>query len=889
MFTDLKKRHSMSAMVLRVGIFAIVTAALVGTLFATPSSVNAHIVSAPSWSNSSLTSDVTTASVLNAPSDVTATGLKRTITVSWGYVAGVASYTVAVRPANGTQPLEWVEHQTAFSPYIISGKLVMSDLEYEVRVAAIHSDGQPVWSDIATVLVPALQPAPSGAIDPKEILSYHIGDIMAVAVTSQRPFENRSVWHWFVCDAYDSGCKLLPVPKHTTYTYRATRIARGKFIKVQVDYDKDGDSYSASAVVATVISTDELGGTPTEVAAVATNRQVTVSWDEVAGATGYRVSIRPKKGTRPLSWIEHLASAPPYTVLDYWVMSGLDYEIRVSAFNDAQHSDWSRTATVAGPLLESAPSEAVEILTAPPYRVGDVMHVSLAGQHPFESRSLWHWFLCDLDGSDCKLLPLEQTDAHMLVIPDIARYKRVEVQQDYRKDGVFYSARVTVGTVEGGGDASVTAEPMPTAGDTSDMECVESSKPAEELFTVDSGIETFLYDLRLDSVSVLWDEASGGAVEAMCDDLLLATPWGRLTVVRPGGSVEHLDVRVPMDLDELLAHPDVSRGRTDSFRVGDILLRRRTSELWELFVTHHYFTGERIRFRLSSATIVRSENGIAVSTAWRTIFDAVPSLPVEYGLGTMMGGRMMTDGPDHLLVITGSHGIGASSQDSESHLGKLLRVEIETGDTEVLASGFRNSQGLARDEHGNLWATDHGPYGGDELNLLEPGANYGWPLVTYGLGGSTSLDELEGEKLGIHDGFALPVFSWIPGIGISSVIVNDGRLFPFWKDDLLIASLAGSGNGLSLFRVRRAGVEIQYVERIKFGWRIRDLAQMPDGRIVLLRDNGRVYFISRDYSYCDATYLFPNQYIYTKDCELRDDDRAGEERDVLDDSADTDR
>ena len=795
--------------------------------------------------------------MLNAPSDVTATGLKRTITVSWGYVAGAASYTVAVRPANGTQPLEWVEHQTASSPYIISGKLVMSGLEYEVRVASIHADGQPVWSDIATVLVPVLPPAPSGAIAPREIVSYHVGDIMAVAVTSQRPFENRSVWHWFVCDAYDSGCKLLPVPKRTTYTYRAPGIARGKFIKVQVDYDKDGVSYSASAVVATVTSTADLGGVPTEVAAVATNRQVTVSWNEVAGATGYMVSIRPKDGTQPLGWSEYLTSAPPYTILDYWVMSGLDYEVRVSAFNDVQQSEWSRTATVAGPLLESAPSGAVEILTSPPYMVGDVMHVSLAEQHPFESRSLWHWFLCDLDGSDCKLLPLEQTDAHMLVISDIARYKRVEVQIDYRKDGVFYSARATVGTVEGGGDASVAAEPMPTSGDTSDMECVESSKPAEDLFTVEiSGIETFLYALQLDSVSVLWDEASGGAVEAMCGDLLLATPWGRLSVVRPSGRVEHLAVRVPMDLEELLAHPDASRGRTDRFRVGDILLRRRTSELWELFATHHYFTGDCIRFRLSSTTIIRNENGIAVSPAWRTIFDAVPCLPVEYGLGTMMGGRMVTDGPDHLLVITGSHGIGASSQDPESHLGKLLRVEIETGDTEVLASGFRNSQGLTRDAYGNLWATDHGPHGGDELNLLEQGNNYGWPLASYGLGGSTSLDSLEGENLGVHDGFALPAFSWILGIGISNVIVNDGRLFPFWKDDLLIASLTGNGNGLSLFRVRRAGVEIQYVERIEVGWRIRDLTQMLDGRVVLLSDDGRIRFMSRDYSYCDATYLF---------------------------------
>ena len=188
----------------------------------------------------------------------------------------------------------------------------------------------------------------------------------------------------------------------------------------------------------------------------------------------------------------------------------------------------------------------------------------------------------------------------------------------------------------------------------------------------------------------------------------------------------------------------------------------------------------------------------------------------------------------------------------DSHLGKLVRIEIETGGVEILASGFRNPQGLARDEDGVLWATDHGPQGGDELNVLKPGENYGWPLVTLGVGynGTVRTTSVTDSKtLGQHHGgFAEPVFSWVPSIGISSIVVNDEKSFPLWKDDLLIASLSGA----SLFRARRRGADVQYVEKIEIGDRIRDMAKLPDGRIALLSYTGIVYFLSRSYAPCGS-------------------------------------
>ena len=221
---------------------------------------------------------------------------------------------------------------------------------------------------------------------------------------------------------------------------------------------------------------------------------------------------------------------------------------------------------------------------------------------------------------------------------------------------------------------------------------------------------------------------------------------------------------------------------------------------------------------------------------------------------------MLTDGPDHLLVIIGDHARDGWSlsanrspalpDDPGSHLGKLIRVNIKTGETETLTLGHRNPQGLARDKDGNLWATEHGPQGGDELNLLELGGNYGWPHVTYGVNYGRSVPEvIEFEKVGWHDGFAAPVFSWVPSPATTAIVINDEQWFPLWGDDLLIASLRAK----SLFRVRRLGRKVQYVEQVEIDAAIRDLAWMPDGRLALLYPWGanNVAFLSRSKKYCD--------------------------------------
>ena len=382
-------------------------------------------------------------------------------------------------------------------------------------------------------------------------------------------------------------------------------------------------------------------------------------------------------------------------------------------------------------------------------------------------------------------------------------------------------------------------------------------------------LSTHLYALESESVRLEEFDGSGGAIESMGEDLLVVTPKGRFALVFPDGTAEYLDGNVPMNAASVGQHDDYDN-HFDSrfFRVADILLKELGEGSYELFATHHYFTGECIRFRLSSTTIRRTEESVTVMPDWRAIFDAEPCLPLKWFGGHGAGGKLLTDGADHLLVSIGVHQtdlwLARPTSDPASHLGKLLRIAIETGETETLAIGFRNSQGLARDAEGNLWATDQGPQGGDELNLVERGGNYGWPLVSYGVDYEDKVPlTIEDEAMGRHDGFQRPAFAWVPSPAVSAIAVNDERWFPLWKDDLLVASLRAG----SLFRVRRHGTDVQYAERIEIGWRIRDLTFMPDGRIALLRDSGWVYFLSRSLRYCNED-AQKQRKVYSVNCEF---------------------
>ena len=154
--------------------------------------------------------------------------------------------------------------------------------------------------------------------------------------------------------------------------------------------------------------------------------------------------------------------------------------------------------------------------------------------------------------------------------------------------------------------------------------------------------------------------------------------------------------------------------------------------------------------------------------------------------------------------------------------------------------GNRNPQGLAVDHEGRIWETEHGPQGGDELNVLVRGHNYGWPIATYGTeyGGTFWPLALQAHD---HGSFTEPAFAFVTSIGVSSLIEVQRSLFPEWRGDLLLSSLRTR----SLWRIRRRGDHVLYVEPIPVGRRVRDLVESTDGRFVLWTDDGDLVTVGR--------------------------------------------
>ena len=598
---------------------------------------------------------------------------------------------------------------------------------------------------------------------------------------------------------------------------------------------------------------------PADVAAEITDRRITVSWTPTAGAASYVVAARPAGGIAPFPWREFTAEAAPFVMTDMQTLGGARYEIRAAAVDPGgARSAWSPAATITAPALQPAPDALVTLKHHLPPKVGRLLGVGLArAAAPFTRRSRWTWLACAPDGSDCRILPGAKRPSYLYLPGRETLGKRLQVQVDYDRGGESWTAKADLGVV-GPENPYPAFRPPPLP------ECAGAESPGGEALAAHPDVETHLYALELRSVSTPWEGTKGGAIAPLCNDLIAVSARGEIFSVDPAGRTQRHDSAVPLNIEgfEPSPGPRAASPALEKLRVNGVLAIRRSGESYELFVTHHYYDagGECVRFRVSSATVLRGEGGVAVSPSWRTVFDAQPCLPLFGGSYAHAGGRMLADRRAHLLVTVGEHSLERIVQDPGSHVGKLLRIDVETGAAETLASGLRSPQGLARDGGGRVWWTEHGPQGGDELNLLRPGGNYGWPLASYGIGYEDMTIAPSPDATGMHDGFVRPAFAWVPSIGVSALAVNDPRWLPLWKDDLLVASLVGR----SIFRVRRDGTDVQYVERIEVGFRIRDMAWMPDGRIALLDDAGRVAFLARSWR-CDVEARW-RQSVYALGC-----------------------
>jgi aldose sugar dehydrogenase len=214
--------------------------------------------------------------------------------------------------------------------------------------------------------------------------------------------------------------------------------------------------------------------------------------------------------------------------------------------------------------------------------------------------------------------------------------------------------------------------------------------------------------------------------------------------------------------------------------------------------------------------------------------------------GLHFGSRLVWDRDGLLWMTLGDRGDMDRAQRLDDHAGKILRLRDDgkpaSGNPfertsgarpEIFSLGNRNVQGAAiHPVTGALWATEHGPQGGDELNLITPGGNFGWPTITYG------VNYVVGTKIGegTHKaGMLQPVKHWIPSPALSGLAFYTADQFPKWRGDLLLGALRGQ----ALIRVRLDGdrfVEDEVMLRGQVG-RVRDVRVGPDGLIYLLSDD----------------------------------------------------
>src|SRR5687768_6274024 len=185
------------------------------------------------------------------------------------------------------------------------------------------------------------------------------------------------------------------------------------------------------------------------------------------------------------------------------------------------------------------------------------------------------------------------------------------------------------------------------------------------------------------------------------------------------------------------------------------------------------------------------------------------------------------------------------AQDLSNHQGKIVRLHDDGrvpadnpfvnrpgAKPEIWSYGHRNVQGLlVHPTTGELWANEHGPQGGDELNRIQPGSNYGWPVIGYGVNYTTGLAIHSGTH---REGMEQPANVWVPSIGISGLMVYTGDKFPQWRGNMFVGGM--NGQQLSRLTMDRQRVMSQEVLVQRMG-RIRDVRQGPDGLIYLVTDD----------------------------------------------------
>lgn len=372
-------------------------------------------------------------------------------------------------------------------------------------------------------------------------------------------------------------------------------------------------------------------------------------------------------------------------------------------------------------------------------------------------------------------------------------------------------------------------------------------------------IETTFLRLRGNSVSLpRVRPGSGGGLTSFGDDVVLVTHDGRIFAASGVSDVRLTGIAPPDNGFE--AYRNISQSAAYKhqwhnlaiFRYNDI--KHYEGESGSGFLlSYTEFDSNAVCYgtavaKLELAPGVESIKSVRASADdWEVVFRSSPCLPLKDEWraieGHMAGGRLAIGEMNKVILGSGDYswdGVYAPTalaQDPSNDYGKVIEIDLLTGESERISVGHRNLQGITFDRNGQLWAVEHGMRGGDELNRIERGANYGWPEETFGTMYSR-LPMPNTRSYGRHEYFDAPVFAWLPSIAISSLIEING-FHDSWDGDLLLATLKDE----SLYRIRVRDDRLVFAERIEIGESIRYAHQHIDGRLVLWTNSRSLIFL----------------------------------------------
>ncbi len=312
-------------------------------------------------------------------------------------------------------------------------------------------------------------------------------------------------------------------------------------------------------------------------------------------------------------------------------------------------------------------------------------------------------------------------------------------------------------------------------------------------------------------------------------------PDGRLLVTEKAGALKLFDPATRTQGD-ITGIPSVAYGGQGGF--GDVVLHPDFARNHWIYLSYaEPGEGDTRGAALMRARLVLDKDGGGALADAKVIWRQVPKVS---GQGHY-GHRIVFSGDGHLFISSGERQKFDPAQDMASNLGKIVRLNDDGSvpavnpfadqggvAAQVWSLGHRNLLGLAFDAHGQLWNHEMGPQGGDELNRVRRGANYGYPIVSNG-------NHYDGRDIPDHatrPEFEAPVVTWNPVISPAGLIFYSGSEFPEWKGNAVIGGLSSK----SLVRVAFDDDTAKEVARYDMGERIREVEQAPDGSIWLLQD-----------------------------------------------------